>query len=145
MEYIGTLMEQHKQLVDMSIDMLSQLDTPNFKERSVPLTEALLALSELIDTHLQMEDRYLYPMLFEHSNILVRESARMLMEEMEDLKGRFDAYSGRWLLDGAISNSPEQFKKETREVSRALLKRIYKEDHELYPLVLQMESVSMKR
>jgi hypothetical protein len=97
---------------------------------------ALLAkLAGLVNLHLAMEDKALYPALLAHHNPAVAETARRFSEEMGSVAGAFVAYIKAWPTAAAIKADPERFTSESKGIFNALSKRIHRENVELYVLL----------
>lgn len=95
----------------------------------------IIRMSGLLNFHLSMEDRVVYPRLLRHRNGEVASLAKRLSEDMGDIKENFSAYRKKWLSVGAIESMPGEFTMETNLLFLALGKRMVREDLELYPVV----------
>jgi hypothetical protein len=95
----------------------------------------LARLAGVVNLHLAMEDKALYPALLAHSDATVAATARRFNEEMGSLAATFVAYIKAWPTAAAIKADPVRFSTESKAVFNALSKRIHRENVELYVLL----------
>lgn len=94
-------------------------------------------ISNIIQTHLQYEDEYLYPFLMEHDDENVREIAELYMREMSHVKRHFDNYKHKYISDPkAIKNEPGIFIEDTNRIIGEILNRVELEENRLFPLLI---------
>jgi hemerythrin-like domain-containing protein len=84
--------------------------------------------------HLALEDKIFYPAVQRLADKHIRDTALRLEEEMGPLANAFSDYMARW-TDERIAREWLSFCRETREILKALARRIDKEERLLYPLV----------
>jgi hypothetical protein len=124
---------QHDRLLEAAASIASRLqDDP--AAGAEPIRAELSTLAGLLKMHLTMEDEGLYPSLRDNEDQRVRDTARSFAEEMGGLAEAFTAYNTRWSA-ATIRDQPEAFVRETRGVFDALVRRILRENSELYPLL----------
>lgn len=92
-------------------------------------------LTDILNVHLGMEDRALYPRMMTHDDPLVREIAMEYRQSMGQLAAAFEGFARKWGAGGAIEASPEHFAREHRAIARALTQRMDMEDGNLFVLV----------
>jgi hemerythrin-like domain-containing protein len=102
------------------------------KTQAREIVSQLAKFSGLLKIHLAMEDNSLYPSLLKSADPNVRDIAAKFQKEMGDIKSVFEGYSKQWLSAKALETEPDQFKKETTDLFKALRGRIKKENEELY-------------
>jgi hypothetical protein len=127
-----TYRRQHRRLLELAGSISGQLSQG--AEAAQPMRSELSKLAGVLNLHLAMEDKGLYPSLTESDDPKTRETARAFAEEMGSLAGAFTSYNDRWTAV-AISQEPDVFAHETRRIFTALAARIDREDNELYPLL----------
>ncbi|MDA8232636.1 MAG: hemerythrin domain-containing protein [Magnetospirillum sp.] len=110
------------------------LDTAAIRADAGPAATVVRELFGKFGVHLAIEDATLYPRMIAHQDLHLRQAAERFQREMGDLSARFDEYRRRWPGPNAISCDPAGFVKETREMLSSLLRRIAREDRELYDL-----------
>lgn len=92
-------------------------------------------LAAMLNVHLGMEDRALYPRLMTHDDPLVREIAMEYRLNMGQLAAVFEAFAKKWGGGGAIEASPEHFARAHHAIAQALTQRMDMEDANLFALV----------
>lgn len=134
-EIVGQLVEQHEQIIAI-INNLSQLVDGIENHRQASKAKDLLKeLSHLLDIHLKVEDKLLYPVLKKSENEKIKSAAKAYSAEMGDLYKEVNAFMHKWTTSSFIAAQPEEFKKETGPLVWALLKRVDRENNELFPLL----------
>ena len=96
---------------------------------------ALERLSTVLNVHLSLEDKALYPHLMTHDDPDVRRTASEFQSRMGCLAQQFEAFYERWERPGEIESSAYEFALEYRALSEALRTRMDMEDETLYELV----------
>lgn len=92
-------------------------------------------LSTVLNVHLALEDKALYPHLMTHDNPDVRRTASEFQSRMGSLAQQFQSFYERWERPGEIESSAYEFAVEYRALSEALRSRMDMEDTTLYELV----------
>jgi hypothetical protein len=100
----------------------------------------LSRLAGLVNLHLAMEDKALYPALLAHNDATVAATARRFNDEMGSVAAAFVAYIKAWPTAAAISADAVRFTTESKAVFNALSKRIHRENTELYVLLDAIEA-----
>lgn len=95
----------------------------------------LARLAGVLNIHLAMEDRALYPRMMTHDDPLVRETAMAYRQGMGQLGTAFEAFCRKWGAHGAIEVSPDHFSRAQRVMAQALKQRMDMEDGNLFELV----------
>lgn len=96
---------------------------------------ALQRLAMVLNVHLALEDKALYPRLLTHDDSDVRRTASEFQLHMGCLAQQFYAFHGRWGRPGEMESSAYEFALEYRSLSEALRQRMDMEDTTLYELV----------
>lgn len=129
------LKEQHSELLDVASALSLHLQIDRIAETPEVVHELLNNLAGRLRVHLTMEDRGLYPLLFERNDEYVKKMTRDFMDDMGG-SGRVRQYMLRWSVPRLIAEHPRDFSRETRELLQELSSRIDREESELYPLFM---------
>jgi hypothetical protein len=135
---IDNLTRQHRELVRTATQMFGWLDAG--KLRAQGASEAyrtLSSLSGILNVHLAMEDRSLYPNLIHHRDLQLRTLAQRFLDERAALRERYDEFRARWSSAAAIEGGAEQFIDDTRAVLGMLWTRMKMEDDVLHPEIVR--------
>jgi hypothetical protein len=92
-------------------------------------------LATVLNVHLALEDKALYPRLMTHDDPDVRRTASEFHTRMGRLAEQFEAFYAKWGRPGEIESSAYEFAVEYRALSEALRHRMDVEDATLYQLV----------
>ena len=101
---------------------------------------SLIEIKDMLIKHLEKEDKHLYPLLLQSSNINVFETAREFQDEMEmvlpSVVDFFEKYTSKDTKRGLVASEAkeEEFKKDLDLFIKTLFARIGKEEKFLYPL-----------
>ena len=126
---------QHDKLSKMASDISERL---SIDQLSSDATEVRHLLSELLghlEVHLVMEDKSLYPSLLDCSDDKIKSMARRFINEMGDIGEALKAYRNKWKSVYDIQDNPRDFVDHTKVIFNALIKRMEKENTQLYAAV----------
>ncbi len=132
---IDQLIDQHNQIIAIIEKLSPLLGKIETDSNSIKARDLLEILYSLLDTHLKVEDKLLYPVLRQSSDQSVKKTAETYSEEMGNLFKDVNLYMRRWTTSSIIAADAEDFKKETKPLVWALLKRIDRENNGLFPLL----------
>mgnify|MGYP005994727553 CR=1 FL=1 len=126
---IDQLREQHRQIADLSEDMLRAVavDQPR------PVSALRWRLARQLFAHLAMEDGIFYPMMARCRDPQLMQTARDFQAEMGGLASDFKAYMAGW-SDARIAGEWPEFCVQTRAIIARMHRRMEREDRILYPL-----------
>lgn len=96
---------------------------------------SLVRLATVLNVHLALEDRALYPRLVAHDDARIQDIAREFQTRMGNLALDFQAFCERWGRPGAIESDTDEFTLAYCTFSQTLRQRMDKEDMTLYRLV----------
>ena len=99
------------------------------------ITNAISFFEGKVKIHLAMEDRYLYPELSSHENPKVRMLTREYIAEMSSIFDTFNAITGEAAAAGTSGKETAVFSDRLKRAVGDLVKRIGKEEAELFPLL----------
>jgi hypothetical protein len=133
---IDNLKRQHRELTRVTMDIVPRLEPAALAADAGGVRISLRALTGILKVHLAMEDRSFYPYLLEHRDDELRRMASQFLAERDEIKERYESYTGRWLEPGAIERSADAFIEETRAMLMDLGSRMLQEDQEFHPLIL---------
>ncbi len=135
MSITDNLRLQHRELCELIADISSRLDSLETEDDATWISGLLLELKEKIEFHLTREDQAFYPALLRHPDERITSLARQYVEDMGSLRKEFDSFISRWPNAIAIQEKSVEFVHAARELFTVLLRRIDREDNELYPLL----------
>jgi hypothetical protein len=98
-------------------------------------------LSSILIAHLKTEDWVLYPLLLASPNAKVAGTARAFSAEMGGLAKAYCAYAEKWGA-GAIEQDWAGYCEDTRQLIATLTSRIFRENRELYPLLVAFDQTA---
>ena len=132
--------EQHREINRVVVALLPLLEPAVLKKDGAPAFGRLMDLAGKLRVHLTLEDRTLYPELLVHRNPDVRALTRLFRDEMGGISKEFEGLLHAWDAPEAISADPSRFVKEMKVLVGILVRRVEREDGELYPLVDRVDS-----
>ena len=126
------LTQEHAELEMLATQLLSltREDTPAADETSSLRWKMMRKLA----THLAKEDNLLYPRLFNSDDKVIAALARQFADEMGGLIDIYKSYMARWTSE-RIADEWQLFCSETETVMAALVRRVEREEGELYPML----------
>jgi hemerythrin HHE cation binding domain-containing protein len=138
---IENLGRQHRELVKVATRLFGWLDAGKLQQRGAAEAHQLLSsLSGILNVHLAMEDRSLYPNLLTHSDLRLRTLARRFLDERAPIQSEFERYRTTWASASAIEAAPAAFVDETRAVLGMLANRMQLEDDVLHPEIVRVSA-----
>jgi hypothetical protein len=135
---VDNLTRQHRELVKVATEMFGWLDAGKLRRSgaSVPF-RTLSSLTGILNVHLAMEDRSLYPRLVQHPDLQLRTLAQRFLDERGQIAERYEAYRACWSSAAAIEADPAAFIDETRAILGLLWNRMKLEDDVLHPEIVR--------
>jgi hypothetical protein len=127
--------KQHDEIMAIAREINGMLGSTIGDEAAENIRALLSRLAGLVNLHLAMEDKALYPTLLAHSDASVAATARQFNEEMGSVAAAFVAYIKAWPTASAIKADTARFTTESKAIFNALSKRIHRENVELYVLL----------
>jgi hypothetical protein len=133
---IDNLKRQHRELTKVTMEIVPQLEPTGLMRDATQVRRGLHSLTGILKVHLAMEDRSFYPYLLEHRDEELRKIASRFLDERDEIRVRYSAYTEKWLTVGAIERDAATFIEETRAMLMELGTRMLQEDREFHPLIL---------
>ncbi len=127
--------DQHDDLLKIASEISAHLNVDELTKDASEVRSLLSKLLGKLGVHLSMEDKTLYPKLLEHSDERVKSMAKRFIDEMGGIGEAVKAYKGKWSSPVQIQKDPSDFIEQTKGIFDALVKRIEKENNELYKTV----------
>ena len=140
MSSMTKLRQDHADLVNIASRLKAAIDAPS----APPIIELFNLRRELASTliaHLKAEDWALYPQLMNSGDPQIAATAKAFSDEMGGLAAAFGLYAQRWDAM-SIEKNWVGFCHESNEIIVALTARIMREEHELYPLIDQVDQAA---
>lgn len=130
MPITNNLRRQHTEILGLASEINEAL------KASPPAIEQvgklLPALAGKIKIHLAVEDNVLYPKLLNSGEAKIRKTAAEFIAEMGDFTKVFGDYNKKWNSNLKVQDSFGEFNRETQTILATLIRRINREDQELY-------------
>lgn len=124
---------QHAEILAIAKEIAASLQPATLAKDADRVRMLLAKLAGVLNVHLAMEDKSLYPNLLASPKTVA--IAKRFMDEMGTLAGSFKSFMGKWPNGQSIQRSSSEFAKELTAIFDAIAKRIQREEKELYPLV----------
>jgi hypothetical protein len=134
---IDNLTRQHRELIKVATVMFGWLEVGKLTRGAGEVHKAISSLSGILNVHLAMEDRSLYPRLLEHEDEQLRALARRFLDERQPLYEQFEKYRRHWPSTAAIEAGAAAFIDETRAILGMLWTRMKLEDDVLHPEIVR--------
>jgi hypothetical protein len=132
--------KHHDEILRIAREINAVLGSTIESKAAESISMQLARLAGLVNLHLAMEDKALYPALLAHSDATVAATARRFSDEMGSVAAAFVAYIKTWPTAAAIKADPVRFTTESKAIFNALSKRIHRENVELYVLLDAVEA-----
>lgn len=126
--------QQHRDILT-GIDRLRSLSRAGVAENASDIAKGIASLSELINLHLAIEDRILYPMLQTGENAALAAMGRKYQAEMGNIATPFIAFARKWNTPAALNQDPDGFRSDANTVLKRIYERMRREDTEFYPAI----------
>ena len=133
---VDTLKNQHDQVVQIVEELNVNLDEVKTIDNAIKAKASLEELISILSTHLQIEDDILYPALKKSQDQKLKDCATLYSDEMGNIAKELRLYAEKWTTSTSIADRPEDFINETKKLVAILLKRIDRENNELFPLLI---------
>jgi hypothetical protein len=127
--------KQHDEIMAIAREINGLLGSTIADDAAEKIRALLSRLAGLVNVHLAMEDKALYPTLLAHTDASVAATARQFSDEMGSVAAAFVAYIKAWPTSVAIKADAVRFTTESKAIFNALSKRIHRENVELYVLL----------
>jgi len=139
MQTLSSYRNRQAELLQMIEDLQSILAPDRLRVRPNAKTayELLCDLGDKVKQHLAEEDKGLYPSLLIHEDPKVKSIAWGFISGEKSLRKTFDDYYKKWLKHCDF-NFTDEFIEETRGVFDMLQYRIERENHVLFPKLLEI-------
>ena len=135
MEILRNLKRQHQDLLALSRELSSLVESGNLRDKGGEIKKSISVLNGKLKIHLSMEDEFMYPELFEHKDEKIRKLSKVYSKEMGGIFASFSAYIEKWSDDGTFVEEYEEFRKETETILSELSLRIEKEEKTLFEMI----------
>lgn len=139
MNTLESFRHSHAELRQMIDDLQSIMtkDMLRIRPNAKTAYELLCDLGERVKRHLAEEDKGLYPSLLIHEDPRIKSIAWGFISGEKPLRKTFDDYYKRWLKNCDF-NFTDEFLTETHEVFEMISHRIDREEHFLFPKLIEI-------
>lgn len=134
------LRQEHAKLVEI-VGRLSKIITQSRPPSAGDLFKIRHELTSTLIVHLKAEDWVLYPRLLASPDLRVARTAREFCEEMGGLASAYASHTDKWTAH-SIAADWSGYCEETRGIIEALVRRIKRENHELYPMLEALDKAA---
>ena len=135
-----TFRKHHEDILAVAREINGLLGSTIADDAAEKIRSLLSRLAGLVNLHLAVEDKALYPALLSHTDASVAATARRFSDEMGSLAASFTAYIKAWPTGSLIKAEPVRFTTESKAIFNALSKRMHRENVELYVLLDAVEA-----
>jgi hypothetical protein len=135
-----TFRKHHDEILRIAREINALLGNSIDASAAETIRKLLSRLAGMVNLHLAMEDKGLYPDLLSHGDASVKATARRFSDEMGSVAAAFGAYLAAWPTAAAITADAGRFSTESKAIFNALSKRIHRENVELYVLLDALEA-----
>ncbi len=135
MNIIDRFVEQHYQIISLCEELKLHATVDSLNEDVDLAHKVQLKLNETLGLHLRLEDHSLYPMLSEHKDPDVRNTALRLKDEIESATLAHAEYQKKYASQQSIKDNISDYAQETQALVALIRTRIQKEEAELYSLL----------
>jgi len=142
--YTKELRRQHIKIVRHIKQLRSMINSNDVAASASEIHAPLIELQNMLNEHLNQEDKYLYPELLANGDQETRELVRQLKEGIGDIESMLSSYFPRWDSAGKIRARTGDFVSETMALFKVMYFRIDKEDTVIYPLADRLHLVSKR-
>src|SRR5690554_1645346 len=123
---IARFKAQHDAILE-GINELRRLSHAGVEANSTAIAQRLKELSSLVNVHLAVEDRILYPAVKSSSNPNIAKLGEAYQAEMTGIANAYIAFARRWSVPASLRNDPAGFKQAANSVLRLVYERLQKE------------------
>src|SRR5690606_7909759 len=126
---IDRFKHQHVEILQ-GIATLRKAAHAGIEENAHEIVHQLGALTAVVNLHLAIEDRILYPTLQRGSDQHLAEMSRVYQDEMQGIANAYINFARRWGKVAVLAEKAEQFRQEANTVLKTLHTRMQKENTE---------------
>lgn len=134
MELTDTPRVQNTNLLNCASEIAEIIKSGNLKRRARDAEKLVSRLSEEFDAHLDEENSVLLPYLFQHPNDRIRKTAKRSERRLRQIAPQIRQWQRCWQAPD-ITQEPDRFHAETRQLFIKLKAQIDEENNQLFPLV----------
>jgi len=136
MNIIETLKQQHEEILSVADKLNKHILNKQYPKNSAEIVDLLMDLAGILKVHLTLEDKVLYPNLLKNSDASISEKAELFTQEMGDFSETFKHFIAKWANEDSIIAAPNVFLTNAKPVLNTLIRRIVKENSELFPILI---------
>lgn len=126
--------QQNTNILSYARELTKLIKNGHHSHRASDAELLIKQLTDELDAHVDEENAYLLPFLFQHPNERVRDTARRSQNRLNEIAPQIKRWSQAWRAS-QIENHPDAFFDDTRQVFIHLKAHIDAENTHLFPLV----------
>ena len=135
MNIADRFIEQHHQIVSLCNELMFYAHKDHIGDNVGLVITIQENLGEILGSHLRLEDLSLYPMLLEHKDIAIRETAALLKQEVSGCAHLYNIYREKYPTRQSIEDHINSYIEDTNKMISSILQRNKREEIELYSLL----------
>lgn len=132
MANIDQMIKAHENIRSSILEITRNLE--NIEENAAIIARSISQLAGVIKIHLGNEDRFLYPAMKNSIDPMLQKKANDFQNEMGNLSTDFMVFKDNYNTKSRILNNRMNAKKDIENMCDRIIKRMDREDNELYPL-----------
>ena len=127
--------EQHQGILDVIETINGKLNPELILNNAREIRLLISGLVGKLKFHLSIEDKVIYPILLNHDDSNIANTAKKFFNEMGDILDNLNLYDKKWSNEHKIKAEVNEFIHDTRQILKKLVVRTEIENKELYNLV----------
>lgn len=126
------MVEAHKNIYEVIAEIQGYLG--DVENNAAQLAKSISRLAGMLKIHLGNEDRFLYPVMKESTDVTLQKKASDFQDEMGGLSEEFMSFKDNYNTQLKIAKDIESAKKDIDKMCKSIIERMKREDNDLYPL-----------
>ena len=126
------MVEAHKNIYEVIGEIQGYLG--DVENNAAQLAKSISHLAGMLKIHLGNEDRFLYPVMKESTDVTLQKKASDFQDEMGGLSEEFMSFKDNYNTQLKIAKDIESAKKDIDKMCKSIIERMKREDNDLYPL-----------
>lgn len=124
-------LEQHEK-IKVQVAVIQKLSLGNLQNNATQIGTEISRLAGVIQVHLSSEDKFMYPKIMTSGDENIKNKAITYQNEMGDLMEAFKAFKDKYNTKPRFLENEKTFQKDWMDIVKQLLRRIEREEKELY-------------
>ena len=125
-------LKQHKEIMEKINAIENLVGKNDLEQTSDEIASAISTLAGVLNIHLGIEDKFMYPKLANSEDENVKKLALRYKEQMGSISDEFTVYKKKYNTKQQIMNHQNTIKRESEKIFTEIKNRIKREEEELY-------------